>query len=230
MAEAATLPDLCEPVFQVVCQVSYAARDGLPLDEGAVRMQLERTVGEVRQSIEAQPGGASRFENVRLPLLYFIDFHMVSVFPGWAWMSAGESAIAPGSHMFILIDEALRDPSAESRERLPVLYRCLALGFTGESEGDPARIANLMRDLFARMSEKADPVDPYADRVTPTAMKHTVEKTLEQPVGDLAARWLLGLVAFALAVVVIYFGAYTAFVGDMTEALRAIVRSSSGGA
>jgi len=223
--QSSKLADMCEPVFTLVCRVSYAHRSGLPMDEHAVRAQVERTLADVRRQIESEPGGTSRFEEVRLPLLYFIDFHMVSIFPNWPWLSAAESAIAPGSHFYDLLEEAMKDSSPEATERLRVFFRCLALGFTGECEGDAPRLGYLMRDLYARIRGRDEPADPFADRIIPQANEHTIEREVEPPVGDLTKRWLLGLMLFLSAVLIIYFGAYWVSLDRMTSALNTVEKS-----
>ncbi len=196
------LLDVCEDIFQYVCRLNRSARKGAPLEPTMVRSDIKSLLSKARSSAAQDPLLAQQFERVERPLVYFIDFMIEESSLPFAgeWkthrLQSEMFSVNDGDeHFFDLLDETLRDTSAQATERLAVYYTCLGLGFTGFYQGQPEYLRRKMMEMNARLREIVD-MD-LGKRVVPEAYEHVDTSDLIQP----PARSLIGLLVAVVVVI-----------------------------
>ncbi len=197
------LLDVCEDIFQYVCRLNRSARKGAPLEPTMVRSDIKSLLSKARSAAAQDPLLAQQFDQVERPLVYFIDFMIEESSLPFAgdWknhrLQSEMFSVNDGDeHFFDLLDETLRDTSAQATERLAVYYTCLGLGFTGFYQGQPEYLRRKMMEMNARLREVVD-MD-LGKRVVPEAYEHVDTSDLIQP----PARSLVGLLIAVVVVIV----------------------------
>ncbi len=154
------LLDVCEPLFQYVCQLNRSARKGGDLDESHVRSEIKSLLGEIKAKSQNDPQLTAHLSSDRgqiyLILLCFVDFMVRSSSLSFAhaWMDLAEEEErerAGDEKFFEVLDVTLKDRSEAATERIAVFYTCIGLGFTGLYTGQPEILRKKMLECAARL-------------------------------------------------------------------------------
>jgi type IV/VI secretion system ImpK/VasF family protein len=204
-----TLVEACEPLFQYVCGLSRAAAKGAKLKADTVRKRVKRILEEVRESCAESQTLARQFEEMELPLIFFVDF-TISENPSrfakeWKSLAFDRDELAGDDKFFKMLDETLGDPSADGKAKLAVYHTCLGLGFTGIYAGDPhSDRLRQIRDDVARQVLGKKGAAPL--RLTPATYDSVDQSDLIEGSGRrLLAMIILILGMIAVLVVINYF-------------------------
>jgi hypothetical protein len=69
-----TLLQLCEPLFQYICQLNYTSRKGATYDYMIVRREVEDLLAEIRTRATGDATVAGLYdEKLELALIFFVD-------------------------------------------------------------------------------------------------------------------------------------------------------------
>jgi type VI secretion system protein ImpK len=154
------LLDVCEPLFQYVCQLNRSARKGGDLDESHVRSEIKTLLGEIKSKSQNDPQLTAHLASDRgqiyLVLLCFVDFIVrssnLSFAPAWLDLAEEEEHERAGDEKFFeVLETTLREKSDAARDRVAVFYTCIGLGFTGLYTGQPEILRKKMLECAARL-------------------------------------------------------------------------------
>jgi type VI secretion system protein ImpK len=155
-----TLLELCEPLFQYVCRLLRLARMHRTMEMNKVRNDITRIFSDMKAKASISAELATQYDNVELPLIFFIDFVIkeskLSFANDWIELSREKNELAGDEKFFDLLDVELADPSDAATQRLAIFYTCLGLGFTGIYAGQPKKIQRLILRISARISDIMD--------------------------------------------------------------------------
>jgi type VI secretion system protein ImpK len=200
---ATTLPDLCEPLFQYVCRLNRMGRKNAPLAFPTARAEINALFDEMRASAARVPGLSQKFQSVELPLIFFVDSIIadagLSLSSQWNndRLAYERNELAGDEKFFDLLDETLKDKSADANERLTIFYTCLGLGFTGWYATQPEFLRKKMIEIAPRLRERME-TDATA-RLCPTSYQNVNTTNLPLPV----ASRLIGLAVVVIGLVVV---------------------------
>lgn len=157
------LADICEPVFQYVCELNRKSRRGVRVDFGNVRGDVKSLLGDARRKAEKTSGMMKPWPTAEMVLTFFIDSmimnsKLASTTPGQSWrpMSYDLQKLGYDEEFWNILDETLKDMSDDATQVLSVFYVCVGLGFQGFNIGRPQVIHNKMREMSARLLMMVD--------------------------------------------------------------------------
>ncbi len=223
------LVDLCEPLFQKICYLNRLGRTGHTYDLDRARGEILTAFDEIRARAAGEPGLAENYERMELPLIFFVDYMIKeSDLPfarEWVELAMDRNELAGDEKFFILLDDALADPSEPASQRLEVFYSCMGLGFAGIYAGQPAYVRQKMTACLARMRGA---VDAGNGRICPEAYEYTDQRDfVEPPSGK-----LLGIAIAVVGMLIVVFGGnvwlYRTHSGELGEALTKIIATADG--
>jgi len=220
---AVKLPELCEPLFQYVCQLNRIGR----LKQAGKTAQsygLERTRGRLEAILEdmksraaSDPRLSDQYAKVELVLLFFVDFMVrmsrLDFANDWTELAAERGE-------FAVLEETLADPSEAASERLAVFYACMGLGFTGIYAGQPETLRKLMGQCFVRVRQWLRAEE--TPRISPDAYEHTDARDFVTSAGTKLFGMALALVVLVVVLVITTFIAYDMAQGELSSALTGI--------
>ncbi len=155
-----TLLELCEPLFQYVCQLKRLARSNCTLEMDKVRSEIKKKFEFMKSEALNSAELAGHYEKIELPLLFFVDFMIkeskLAFAYDWYELGRERNELAGDEKFFDLLDENLADPSDAATQRLVIFYTCLGLGFAGVYAGQIESIQRLMSKISARISGMMD--------------------------------------------------------------------------
>jgi type IV/VI secretion system ImpK/VasF family protein len=235
-----TFVDLCEPLFQYICQLNRQSQIETVASKPPSFQEVRRRVQELLNQIRDQAKGDARLARqyamvVRQndhALIFFVDAMMASSSLPFArqWdaerMAHKINNVAGEQRFYEMLDELLDRESQEDdvediREVLAFFYVCLCLGFTGQFEGQPEEIKERIDRLFPKVSHRLhqNPRKPIFE----LAYKVDTTKLTVTPAGRLA--FLLVILLFlVLSTFVIYYAWYGKAVEELQAALQEILK------
>jgi type VI protein secretion system component VasF len=222
-----TLLELCDPLFQYVCQLNRSARNGAVTNREQVRIHLEQILGNMHADAEKiGPTTAGQLEQIRLPLLFFIDYIIrtgdLKMPQPWEDLAAQEGIFDGDEQFFdVHLDKTLRDRSEAASERLAVLYTCMGLGFAGVHVGNAQVLRTKMLECANRLRGLID-ADPRSE-LCPEALKTVDRSRLTEPP---LPKLLLGgvaLVGFVILLFALNVYGYTRATSELKGAFQAII-------
>jgi type VI secretion system protein ImpK len=150
--------ELCEPIFTRICVLNRMGRaQGSLTNYDQLRSEIEQLLAGVRNSAEADPALKVQWQQLELPLIFFIDSMIsesgLAVAAKWNGnrLAYDRKELAGDEKFFDLLDETLNDRSDEASQRLLVFYTCIGLGFTGWYSGQPEYLRGKMLDISQRI-------------------------------------------------------------------------------
>jgi type VI protein secretion system component VasF len=222
---AASLVELCDPLFQYVCRLNRLARKGGLVDAGQVRSEFKSMLNEVKMRCEAIPGMGEQFAKVRLPLIYFIDFMVrdsaLSFARSWKGIAEEEKQLGGDERFWTLLDETLADSGEMANQRLAVFYACVGLGFTGINVGQPDVLRKKMLEVSARIRAQMDADEN--SKITPEAYEKVNTEILQQPVASGVMTWVIILVGMTVLLVAGSWVGYKSAITRLNTTLTSII-------
>jgi len=150
--------ELCEPIFTRICVLNRMGRaHGNLTNYDQLRSEIEQLLAGIRNSAEADPALKVQWQQLELPLIFFIDSMIsesgLAVAAKWNGnrLAYDRKELAGDEKFFDLLDETLNDRSDEASQRLVVFYTCIGLGFTGWYSGQPEYLRGKMLDISQRI-------------------------------------------------------------------------------
>lgn len=222
------LVEICDPLFQYVCRLNRSARRGVSLELNTVRSEIIGLFDEMRRTAGAN-GLEDQYEQVRLPLMYFVDYMIkestLDFARHWDELAHAEDKFAGDEDFFDLLDETLADQSQHAADRLEVFYTCIGLGMVGFYVGQPEFLRKKMMEISSRLRGRID-ADETA-RICPDAYDHVNTANLVPNTG----RSLMGIVvALIVLVIVLIAGNVVLYQQSSKDLRRALDRLSDNGA
>jgi len=227
-----TLLELCEPLFQYLCQVNRSARKGGHLDHTQVRANIESIFNEILSKGSSDPVLHNHLDQhkgkIELVLAFFVDFMIkeskISFAKEWKEL-AGEkyNELAGDEKFWDLLEESLTDRSESANERLAVFYTCMGLGFTGWYTGQPEFLRKKMVECQIRIRDMMD-VDDMAPIIKDSELYVNTDNLIVPP-----GRSLVGIgIASVVLVIVLFLGNimfYLNSTSDLSKWLDIIIDS-----
>ena len=179
------LGELCEPLFLRICVITRAARQGGNLQFEKVRGDVERVLDQMRSRAMSEQPLRAQYEKVELALLLFVDSAIADSGPPLAeeWnrkrLASERGEPVANDRFWALLDETLRDESAEGTERLAVFYTCIGLGFGRARAADPERARQKMLLCLERLKDTVD--GDLHGRLCPDAYRRADTRDLSTP-------------------------------------------------
>jgi type IV/VI secretion system ImpK/VasF family protein len=198
----------------------------LPADPEWMRGKLEDLLAEMERKAAADPRIEAALGEATYPLVYLADEILLTC--GWA----GEAAWAAdlfetrkfgtqhaGLDFFTRLDQAL---SSDKQDLLQVFFQCLCLGFKGKLIKQPEAIHNLRRDLYRRLPAERI----TGTRLCPEAYEHTDRRTFVKLPVVAAARTVVALVAFLVAILIVANITFESRLSELNETAEKYLQSS----
>jgi type IV/VI secretion system ImpK/VasF family protein len=199
-----SLIEVCEPIFVYVCALRRAAARGAEIRAEAVRSEVKGVFAMMHSAAVTDAELESQYEQVELPLLFFVDYMILESPFGfarnWQPLAYERNELAGDQKFFDMLEETLGDTTDEADERLAVFHTCLGLGFTGMHEAGSDYLIRARRRVYARVRKAAGVKS--AERICPEAYAHVDTSNFIQQTGrklGAMALALLGLIGVLLA-------------------------------
>jgi type VI protein secretion system component VasF len=222
-----TLLELCEPIFTRICVLNRMGRaQGSLTNYDQLRSEIEQLLAGVRNSAEADPALKGQWQQLELPLIFFIDSMIsesgLAVAAKWNGnrLAYDRKELAGDEKFFDLLDETLNDRSDEASQRLLVFYTCIGLGFTGWYSGQPEYLRGKMLDISQRIRSAMETDNTV--RICPeTYLNVDTRDLVEPPTSKLGG---IAIVFAGLCLIVVMVEAYLFHAASLslTASLNAI--------
>lgn len=228
-----TLVEVCEPLFQYLCQLNYSARKGGRLDYMIVRKEIEDLLAEIKQRASTDASLAGLYDDkMELALIFFIDnFISTSSLPfNHEWSDnriayERTPAVMTGDNDFFhYFDEALADRSEGATQKLAVFYSCIGLGMTGEYSDRPEILRRKMLEASRRLGNLID--TKVSARICPDADEHTNTDNLIPPPVKSPVVMTIALVGLIVCFFVAFGLLYRNSVHDLQKKYETIIKMS----
>lgn len=220
-----TLLELCEPLFQYVCQLSRSARMGYTREKVKVHNEVKEIFARMRADATTSAGLSDLYEQVELPLIFFVDFMIKESklnFDGdWSELACERGELAGDEKFFDLLDEQLDNPSKDLTEILSVFYTCIGLGFTGFYKGQPETIQRLMSKIASRISGMIDA--DKKSQICPQAYENVDARDFIEPAGTKLAGIGITLIGLVIVWVIAYFYLFAKASKQVDNSLETII-------
>ena len=223
------LQELCEPLFQYICRLNRSSRKGGTYDMGQVRTEIKGLLDEIKTRASSDMKLSTQYDQVYLPLLFFIDFMIkesnLDFALDWNEMAGEVGELAGDEKFFDLLDETLVDMSSDATERLAIFYHCLGMGFGGIYADQPEYLRQSMMKCSSRMRNMIDTSE--TSRISPEAYENVDTRDLiEPPSRKLAGIGIafLGLIIILLISNIFLFKWYS---DDLADSLEDIIEKQS---
>jgi type VI protein secretion system component VasF len=219
--------ELCEPIFTRICVLNRMGRaQGSLTNYDQLRSEIEQLLAGVRNSAEADPALKVQWQQLELPLIFFIDSMIsesgLAVAAKWNGnrLAYDRKELAGDEKFFDLLDETLNDRSDEASQRLLVFYTCIGLGFTGWYSGQPEYLRGKMLDISQRIRTAMETDNTV--RICPeTYLNVDTRDLVEPPTSKLGG---IAIVFAGLCLIVVMVEAYLFHAASLslTASLKAI--------
>ncbi len=225
-----TLLDLCEPLFQYVCQLNRMGRSGGTPDYSRVRGEVKALLSDLAQKANVDVRLLNQFKKMELALLFFADSMIASSKLKFAgqWhqnrLAYEQKEKAGDEKFFDLLEASLSDSSEEAEERLAVFYVCLGLGFTGMYAAQPEQLRKYMNNIFPRIRHRVD-YDLTA-RICDDAYKSVDTRSFLQPPSQRIWWIVIVFVFLSLSMLVLYYGMYMHASDALRTSLDQVIRQN----
>jgi type IV/VI secretion system ImpK/VasF family protein len=228
-----TLLELCEPLFQYVCQLNRMGRSGGSPDYLRVRGEVKALLAEGNQKANTDARLANQYKKLELALMFFADSMIASSKLGFAgqWHQnrlAYELKEKAGDEKFFdLLEGTLNDPSEEAEERLAVFYVCLGLGFGGMYVGQPEQLRKYMNSIFPRIRHRID--YDLTTKICADAYKSVDTRSFLQPPSHRILVMVILFLFLSLSVLALYYGMYMSASDTLRSSLEQVIRQDQAG-
>jgi type VI protein secretion system component VasF len=213
-----TLADICEPIFQYICQLNRMSRRGGRQDFGVIRAESKALLAQCKQKADMTPGMAASWPTAELVLTFFIDSMVLNSKMGqqggWRPMSYDIGKLGFEEEFWDILEDVLKDPSESATQVLGLFYMCIGLGFTGLYTGKPEVIKRKMLEISSRLRGMVDA--DQAARLCPDAYENVDTRNLTRPAG----RSLTGLTLLAVMLLAVVLVSYFYFFKTAGETLN----------
>ncbi len=223
-----TLLELCEPLFQYVCQLKRLGRSHGQADFNNVRAEVKRLLADIATGAAGEGKLATQHRKLELALVFFVDSMLansqLALAAQWhqSRLAYEQKEKAGDEKFFDLLDATLADTSEEAEERLAVFYTCLGLGFEGMYVGQTEPLRKYMNSMFPRIRHRMD-YDSHT-RLCEDGYKTVDTRSFLEPPGH-RLLVLAGLLAFfGLSVLVLYYGMYMNASDTLRVSLQHVVQ------
>jgi type IV/VI secretion system ImpK/VasF family protein len=223
-----TLLDLCEPLFQQVCQLKRMGRSNGQADYLRVRHEIKGLLADLAQNSAADGKLSSQYRKLELSLVFFVDSMLANSKLGLAgqWhqnrLAYEQKEKAGDEKFFDLLEVTLADSSEEAEERLAIFYVCLGLGFEGMYIGQPEPLRKYMNAIFPRIRHRVD-YEAHS-RICEDAYKTVDTRSFLRPPGHRILVLAMVFVFLSLSVLVLYYGMYMNASDTLRASLRQVVK------
>ncbi|MHC4199098.1 MAG: DotU family type IV/VI secretion system protein [Planctomycetota bacterium] len=215
------LIDVCEPILLYLSSLRRAARRAGDLQASAVRSAIKGIFAQVRAAAAADIGIETQYDEVELPLIFFVDLLIAEsgfdFAQDWEPLGYERNELAGDQKFFEMLKETLADDSDEAAERLVVYHACLGLGFSGkqadgmgtsetyisllgDGEGD---LLKLRRKVYARVRKTMEV--EAAEYMCPEAYDHVDRSNLVEATGRKLGAMAVALVGLICLLVIANF-------------------------
>jgi type VI secretion system protein ImpK len=221
------LLDTYEELFQYIARLNRVSKTQAQPEYARVRSELKDLLDKATRSSASDVRVANQLQRLELPLLFFIDYMVVSSRLGFAsqWaesrLAKERNELAGDERFFDFLEADLKDTSEEAAERLAVYYVCLGLGFLGMYQGQPDQIRRFMEQIFPRIRQWIDS-DPRT-RISEEAYQHTDTRILTEPPSNKLILVAIIFIFLSLSVLTIYYALYAKAVGDLKVSVTQIL-------
>jgi type VI secretion system protein ImpK len=136
---------------------SSSAPRGLQLHYQTVRSEITAMLKEVQRQAEPDYKLRDQVQKLELPIKFFIDSYIVESKLPFAkeWndnrLAYDHNELAGDEKFFDIVEDTLRDKSAEASERLAIYYVCFGVGFTGAFGSQVELLRKTMNDIAPRI-------------------------------------------------------------------------------
>jgi len=214
-----TLLELCEPLFQYVCQLLRLARIGRTMEMNKVRSDITRIFNDMKKNASISAELVTQYEKVELPLIFFIDFVIkeskLSFANDWLELAREKNELAGDEKFFSLLGIELADPSETAKQRLVIFYTCISLGFTGIYTGQPKEIQRLILQISARISDIMD-VDENS-YICPEVYESVDSRDFTKPPSKKLGWIGIALTCLIIFCMLLYFFSFWLATGDIED-------------
>lgn len=171
-----TLLDLCEPLFDYLCQLNRWAAWGAVPPYKEVRENIVELFDSIKRVADGNKSLIRSYSEVELPLVFSVD-HIISegnygeVTTNWrenrlAFNWRAEKHRTGDSNFFTRLDDMLNDQSQSAIEKLKVMRVCMGLGMAGVFKRDPEQARRKMKEVIERLGAERTLTN---DHITPDA-------------------------------------------------------------
>jgi len=221
-----TLLEVCEPLLQYVCLLNRSARLGVTVELSKVRDDIRELFSKLRRRA-AEAGLENEYEQVRLPLIYFVDFMIkessLNIAKDWQEIQHEEDKFAGDEDFWELLDETLSEQGKSATERLEVFYACIGLGFTGFLMGQPEMLRQYMQRISVRIRDRID-ADEKA-KICPEAYEHVNDADLTPQLGRRIAGIGIALVVLVVVLLVGNVYLYRSSTHELSQSLTGLANA-----
>jgi len=219
--------ELCEPIFTRICVLNRMGRaQGGLTNYDQLRSEIEQLLAGIRNSAEADPALKVQWQQLELPLIFFIDSMIsesgLAVAAPWNRnrLAYDRKELAGDEKFFDLLDETLNDPSDEASQRLLVFYTCIGLGFTGWYSGQPEYLRGKMLDISQRIRSAME--TDKTVRICPETYLNVDTRDLVEPPASKLGGIVIVFAGLCLIVVTVEAYLFHAASISLTDSLTAI--------
>ena len=229
------LYDLCEPIFLEVCKLQRLARSCGPgmsvprLSFVIVRGRFEQLLRDAETQAHADRFLAGQFQQVKAPLIYFIDdvlnasrLPIASEWGDRPLEMALLDRLVGADRFWDLLQETLNQPGRDAEERLAIFYTCLGLGFKGKHRDHPAELQEAAQQIRYRLagSLAGSPTAKFC----PESYLVNELKLFQRPTRW--ATWVFaGFFIFAIGALVFYYVIFDAAAKELAHVLQGIIKA-----
>lgn len=183
-----TLVEVCEPLFQHLCQLNYSCRKGAKYDFMQARKDIEDLLSEIKTKTQSDAGLVGLYDDrMELALIFFVDnFISTSSLPfNHEWSDnriayeRSPAVMTGDADFFHYFDAVLADKSEGATQKLAVYYTCVGLGMTGEYSDRPEVLRRKMLEASRRLNNVMD--TKVSARICPDADEHINTDNLIPP-------------------------------------------------
>jgi type VI secretion system protein ImpK len=225
------LLDIYEDLFQYMCRLNRASKAQPHPDYDRVRSDVLELLGSAPQKAGADVRLQNQVRALELPMIFFVDnlvcTSQLKFAPQWADNRLAvklKNELAGDERFFEFMEQDLKDPSDDAKERLAVYYTCLGLGFTGMYAGSQEKLNSYVNQIYPRISQwmSRDPRSKLTDK----AYEHTNTTMLTEPPSRMLLIVAVVFVFFALSSLVVYYGLYHQASKDVSSEVEKILGQS----
>ena len=222
------LLQVCDPVFQYVCDLNRRGREGVRFNLKQVERELEDVFKEMKSQAAMTPAVAADYERVELPLMFFVDDVIcrgaTNIAGDWPRLAFKRKERNGDDDFF---DKFLsRAMEENATQQLLVFYTCIGLGFVGKFSYDPTNGPDQLRDLTVEIEDKIRGIPEFGGgkvqpRITAEAYEYTREDDLIPPPVRPITKIVLLLVLLIIVLGIVNWLSYTYAYQDLIKALHA---------
>lgn len=196
---------------------------GLQLNYSSVRNEILSLLSQIKRQSEQDYRMREQVQKLELPIKFFIDSYIVESKLPFAreWndnrLAYEHNELAGDEKFFDIVEDTLRDKSAEASERLGIYYVCFGLGFTGAFGSQVELLRKTMNDIAPRIQPllETDRLGRFCDE----AYQNIDTTNLIEPENSRFAILSIVFACFTLAALVAFIVMYSEASRSLDKAL-----------